>query len=118
MNVTIKSANCIVIDSGLVTSFDFNPIELTLSTDGLNDYMIKFVFIKDEKIKEHNLAASSTNNSVTFMLTNFNNPLGTGTLKPLNFATDPFGKNMYINFYVYMVGESNPTLHYTIYKES
>ena len=118
MNVTIKSANCVVVDSGLVTAFDENPIEITLLTDDKNKFTLKFVFNKDEKISGHNLSASSTEDSVTFFLTNFTNPLGTGTSKPLNFATDSLGKKLYINFYVYTIGQSNSTLHYTIYKES
>jgi prepilin-type N-terminal cleavage/methylation domain-containing protein len=80
-------------------------------------YHIIFEFIKDETTKEHNLSAKTQPNGVVFLLTNFAKPLGTGTIKPINFATQGTGANLYINFYVYSVGDANPTLQYTIYRE-
>lgn len=116
MQNRIKSSNYQVISSGLVTSFDGAPIDI--SSRELNDfkYHIIFEFIEDESTKEHSLSAISQPDGVKFILTNFANPLGTGTIKPINFA-EQSGKNLYINFYVYSVGKSNPTLHYTIYRE-
>ena len=118
MDVKIMSANCEVVSSGLVTSFGGAPINISLPNSRGADFRIKFEFIKDEQNKEHSLRASSDSAGVIFFLTNFAKPLGTGTVKPINFASEEStGKALYINFYVYSVGESNPTLQYTIYRE-
>lgn len=118
MDVKITSSNYEVINSGLATSFDGGPIEIDLLDNGQKKFHITFQFQKDETSKEHRLSAISQESGVILILTNFTNPLGTGTVKPINFATDTEGKELFINFYVYVVGDSNPTLHYTIYRES
>ena len=117
MELKITSGTCEVISSGLVTSFGGSPIDISLPNPTGTSYHIIFEFIKDETTKEHNLSAKTQPNGVVFLLTNFAKPLGTGTIKPINFATQGTGANLYINFYVYSVGDANPTLQYTIYIE-
>ncbi len=118
MDVKITSANCEIISSGLVTSFDGAPIDISFPSLNNTGFHIKFEFIKDESTKDHHLQAKSDAEQITFLLTNFENPLGTGTIKPINFGSETnTGKKLYINFYVCSVGEANPTLQYTIYRE-
>ena len=118
MDVKITSANCDIISSGSVTSFDGAPIDISLPIRNNARFHIKFEFIKDESTEEHRLQAKYDSEEIVFLLTNFAKPLGTGTIKPINFATETnTGKKLYINFYVYSVGKANPTLQYTIYRE-
>lgn len=118
MDVKIESANCEIISSGLVTSFDGAPIDISLPDLNNTWFHIKFKFIKDESTKDHRVQAESGSEEIVFLLTNFTNPLGTGTTKPINFGSENnTGKKLYINFYVYSIGEANPTLQYTIYRE-
>ena len=117
MDVKITTANHIVINSGLVTSFNGEPISITLNSQA-DPFRLTFKFYKDETNDGHKMEAETpSNREVILKLTNFNNPLGTGTVHPVEFATTSDGKALFINFYVYLVGKSSPTLQYTIYQE-
>lgn len=118
MNVKITTANCEVIDSGFVTSFTGEPINIILDATTDTPFTISFVFLKDNEIKGSFYNAEAPNQrEVVFRLTNFTDPLGTGIIKPIEIANNAEGKKIYISFFAYTVGESAPTLHYTIYKE-
>ena len=118
MDVKITSSNCEIISSGLVTSFDGAPINISLPNINDTRFNIKFEFLKDDSTKEHRLQARHNSKEIIFLLTYIANPLGTGSKMPINFGTETItGKELYINFYVYSVGEANPTLQYTIYRE-
>lgn len=117
MDVKITTANYEVISSGLATSFNGEPISITLYSSP-TPFKITFKFLKDESLDGQKMDPETPNDhEVILKLTNFDNPLGTGTVRPVGFATAGDGKNLFINFYVYVVGKSSPTLHYTIYKE-
>lgn len=118
MDIKITTANCEVITSGLVTSFNNEPICITIPTKS-DPFKITFEFYIDKSIEGQEMSAdASTESEVILKLTNFNSPLGTGTINPISFGTETTtGKKLYINFYVHVVGKSSPTLHYTIYKE-
>lgn len=117
MNVKITTAGYEVINSGLVTAFNNEPICIQLPNEAGKPFKLSFCFLKDKSITDHRMEAEAPNNNeVVVKLINFNNPLGTGTIRPVHFASSN-GKKLYVNFYVYVVGESSSTLHYTIYKE-
>ena len=117
MDTKITTANGEVINSGLVTSFFGEPISITLQA-APTPFKLTFKFLNDESHEGQKMDAETPNDhEVILKLTNFNNPLGTGTVKPVGFATASDGKSLFINFYVYVVGKSSPTLQYTIYKE-
>lgn len=117
MEVKITTAGYEVINSGVVTAFNNEPICIQLPNESGTPFKLTFCFLKDQSIKNHRIKAEAPNNNeVIVKLTNFNNPLGTGTARPVNFASFD-GKQLYVSFYVYVVGESVSTLYYTIYKE-
>lgn len=117
MNVKITTANYEVVNSGLVTSFNEEPITITLNSSA-NPFTLTFKFFRDETNDGQKMDAEMpSDHEVILKLTNFINPLGTGTIHPVGFATTGEGKKLYVNFYVYVVGKSSPTLQYTIYKE-
>ncbi len=117
MNVKITTANCEVVNSGLVTSFNGEPISLTLNSSP-TPFKLTFKFLTDKSTEGQKMDAETPNtHEVILKLTNFKNPLGTGTARPVEFATNGDGKKLFINFYVYVVGDSSQTLQYTIYKE-
>ena len=117
MDARITTANYEVINSGLVTSFNGEPISITLNPS-TRPFTLTFKFLRDESMNGENIDAETPNNNeVILTLTNFINPLGTGTIRPIGFATSGDGKRLFVNFYVYVVGKSSPTLQYTIYKE-
>ena len=118
MNVKITTAGHEVINSGLVTAFNNEPICIELPNASGAPFKLTFSFVKDISCKEHKIEAETPNEQeVLLKLTNFTNPLGTGTIRPIGFASSADGKKLYINFYVYVIGESSSTLQYTIYKE-
>lgn len=118
MDVKITTAGYEVINSGLVTAFNNEPICIELPNTNGRSFKLTFSFLKDESSTEYRIEAETPNDQeVVIKLTNFTNPLGTGTVRPIGFASSTDGKKLYINFYVYVVGKSSSTLHYTIYKE-
>ena len=118
MQLNISTGGYNVISSGLVTAFNNEPICITIPNEKSADFKLVFQFHKDDSSEEQKLEAdTSGSKKVILKLTNFNNPLGTGTIHPIGFATDSDKKQLFINFYVYVVGKSSPTLHYTIYKK-
>ncbi len=116
MVTNIISGSHQVIASGLVTSYENNPIEITI----YSDYKLKFTFIQNEKEAKQqlNIVQLINETGINFELTNFDNPLGTATIKPIVFALDNRAqKELSICFSVYVVGEASHTLQYTIYRE-
>lgn len=105
-----------IISSGMVISFDNEPITLKLSEDETSVATLKFVFKDSEEEKKATLSGEVVNNELVLSLTNFNNPMGSGTTKPMNFATYK-GLAMYLHFRVTALSDSDRTLYYTIYKE-
>lgn len=118
MQLNITTGGHKVISSGLVTAFNDEPICITIPNAKSEDFELVFQFFKDDSSEEQKLEAdTSGTKKVILKLTNFNSPLGSGTIHPVGFATDSDKKQLFINFYVYVVGKSSSTLHYTIYKE-
>lgn len=100
----------------MVISFDNQPITLKLSEDETSVATLKFVFKDSEEEKKATLSGEVVNNELVLSLTNFNNPMGSGTTKPMKFATYKESA-MYLHFRVTALSDSDRTLYYTIYKE-
>lgn len=118
MQLNITTGGHKVISSGLVTAFNDEPISITIPNAKAESFELVFQFFTDNSLEGQNIEADTSGpKKVILKLTNFNSPLGTGTIHPIAFATDSDKKQLFINFYVYVVGKSSPTIHYTIYKE-
>lgn len=88
MDVKITTADYEVINSGLVTAFNGEPITITLNSTP-KPFKMTFKFFKDESHEGQKMDAETPNDhEVILKLTNFNNPLGTGTVRPVGFASD------------------------------
>lgn len=116
-SLNIKSGNADIIASGIVMSFEGNPIEIEFGKPG-NRLKLINVF-QDEKGKaDLRVEAMKIDNSIlkiTFF--NFNNPLGSGNTKPLSFGTYE-GRRIYINYRIFDLNPNeniDKSLHYTIY---
>jgi len=116
-SLNIKSGNADIIASGIVMSFEGNPIEIEFGKPG-NRLKLINVF-QDEKGKaDLRVEAMKIGNSIlkiTFF--NFNNPLGSGNTKPLSFGTYE-GRRIYINYRIFDLNPNeniDKSLHYTIY---
>ncbi|HCA5151335.1 DUF6864 domain-containing function [Acinetobacter baumannii] len=114
IEVNVSTNNLKVLTSGLV--FSIGGEEIYISID---DVKVKFEFIEeDDKVKpsiKYNISEVN-NKELVVSLINFNNTLGQGIIKPLNFLyTEHF--NLYISFYVYTLNDkkSNRQISYTIY---
>lgn len=78
------------------------------------DLLIKFTSNDEE---QQRLQQSVSGNTITFNCVNFDNPLGTGTKKPIELATFN-SKKVYINFWVNALGDNAlKKITYTIYSE-
>ncbi len=103
-----------VISSGTIIQFNNQPIELKL---GLVDFplsvILKFVNTNTE---EMNLVPDIIDGqTLSLEFHNYNNPLGTGSSKPLKIA-DYQGKHIYLNYRVYSLNDTaDKTIHYSFY---
>ena len=95
MDIKIKNGNLSLISSESLL-IDGQPLTITMD----NDYTIKFSFVDDSTNTEQKVDVETNNSGVEFVLKNFNNPLGTGIAKPVEFAKKS-GKAIYISFCVY-----------------
>lgn len=106
-----------VVASGSVITFNHKPIKIRIDTDDENeeDLSIIFKFKEDEKIPEPQAVPSVEGNTLTLILLNYNNVLGTGTGEP--FQLGYIGnKDVYISFRVYgFDNASEKLLHYTVH---
>ena len=110
------SNNKEIIASGTAISFNDEPITIKLFDDAQQVVLMQFSFEKDTEDKNQRMQTSIADDTLIFTLVNFDNPLGTGTNKPINFASYN-SKTLYIHFRVTSLQDSDRTLYYSIYAE-
>lgn len=113
---SIFSAQKEIVSSGTVISFNNEPITLQVFKDTTKVFTMKFVFKNNEEEKNAVLSGEVINNELILSLTNFNDPIGSGTTNPMKFASYK-GQDLYLHFRVTTLSDSDKTLYYTIYKE-
>lgn len=116
IKTTISSRNKIIITSGSVITFDNEPITIKIFDDGQQIISLQFIFQTNADVKEPAMVSTVTNDTLILTLTNFDNPIGTGSTKPINFAKYK-NKTLYLHFRVNALSESDKTLYYTVYAE-
>ena len=105
-----------IISTGSVISFNSEPITIKLFEETRQIVALKFIFKQDSAIKGQSLSTEVVNDELQLILFNFDNPIGTGTTKPMNFAQ--YGKKtLYLHFRVTSLSDSDRTLYYSIYAE-
>ena len=117
MTIEKLSSEHIILDSGSAITYS-NTAELTFSVK-MDDTFSFLLILKFENTGEnqHELKQSVSGNTITLTCVNFDNPLGTGTTKPIELATFN-GKKIYVNFWVYALGErSLRKIVYSFYSE-
>lgn len=116
LETTIFSGNKMIIASGTVITFDNEPITIKLFENSQQKISLQFIFQTNTDIKEPAMSTTVTRNTLIFTLTNFDNPIGTGSTKPINFAKYK-NETLYLHFRVNALSESDKTLYYTVYAE-
>ena len=96
----ITSGSKEFIASGSLNTFDQTPILLEISDNNKKFLKIQFEFKTDKDISETKTEVAINEDTMVFSLTNYDNPLGTGLVEPLQFAKYN-SKLLYILFYVY-----------------
>ena len=110
------SSNKEIVASSTAISFNNEPITIKLFDDAQQVVVIQFSFEKDSEDKDQHIKTSIADDTLIFTLINFDNPIGTGTTKPINFARYN-SKTLYIHFRVTSLQDSDRTLYYSIYAE-
>ncbi|MFS0689404.1 DUF6864 domain-containing function [Sporosarcina sp. 179-K 8C2 HS] len=103
-----------LIESGVVIQFNNQPVEFNLE---LTNFPLKIimVFKNDSKTEPHMEPATIDNTTLSLILYNYNNPLGTGSTRPLKIA-DYQGKHIYLNYRIYSLSDtSDKTVQYSFY---
>lgn len=118
MNVEKATGSYNVLDSGTFLTYDSNAgASFTIKMDETFSFILNLEFESSEP-NESFLKQKVSENTITFTCENFDNSLGIGTKTPIELATFR-GKKVYINFWVYMLGEKAVRkIVYTFYYKS
>ena len=114
MELNISTNQHKVIESGSIISYEKDSdIEMNVAFENGFSFKILFLFI-DEKIKESRLDKEiKEGNKIIFKCVNFDNALGTGTVKPVSLATIE-NKEVFLHFWVYLLADKGARkLEYT-----
>lgn len=112
----VFSENKEIMASGSVIAFKNEPITLKVFDSDQQVLILRFCFTKNADSSKTRLLTSINDNILTFTFENFNNPLGAGTVEPVDIATYN-GKKMYIHLRVTPLSNSDTTLLYSVYLE-
>ena len=83
-----------VIASGIAPSILESKLKLVY-----DDLQFEFDFVNNKEINNHNIELKIVEKKLVFILTNFNNSLGTGIVTPLEIGHHN-GRRLYISFWV------------------
>jgi len=116
-DVLIKSSSAEVVATGTVISFNGEPIEISY---GPTESRLKLILIfksENETSKKLKIIPKLISNTVLELhMYNFDNTLGTGTLRPILIGTLG-GKNLYVHLRTGgITPESDKTIHFTLYR--
>lgn len=110
-----------LIDSNSVLYFKNDyPLEIEEVFNASFKLHIRFINEKDES-GTHNLQfkVNTETNVIEYKCVNFDNPLGTGTVNPLEICTIN-GKKVFLHFWIFSMGGDNGVtrkLEYSVWKE-
>lgn len=110
----VSSGNSQVISTGTIIQFNRQPIEFKIDFPGFPLKLImNFENTTDPQTKMEAQTVDVNTISLTFY--NYNNPLGTGTVKALKIA-DYKGQHVYLNYKIYaLTDQGEKTVQYTFY---
>ena len=120
-NTNIYSGSYELINSKSVLYFESDaPLEIEEIFDSSFKLTIRIINDKDDS-GTHNLQfkVNPATNVIEYRCINFDNPLGTGTSKPIEICTVD-GKKVYIHFWIYSMGGANGItrkIDYSLWKE-
>lgn len=109
MNIKLKYGELTLIKSDSVIIHDNQPINIIID-DG---YTVVVSAQDDSSTTEQNINITPNDRGVKIDLINFNNPLGTATSKPIEFAKQN-GNAISISICLYTIGTAK-IIHYNIY---
>ena len=121
MIISFSSGGATVVSTGSVFSYNDQPIEICLKDIEGKGFVfnLKFSFSYDDKDPTPRWVPGQDDTNMCFhrVLINYNNPLGTGMLSPLMFASNNLGVCYYITFMVNGWEKSlSKRFTYTIYR--
>jgi hypothetical protein len=110
----VRSGPAEIVASGTVIAFNGSPVEIEFGSPWKLHLILRFKDVPgEEKQRISGKIIDRRTLEVTFF--NFKNPLGSGSTRAI-----PIGKvgdnEVYIQYRIHALGESDKTLHYTIYR--
>ncbi len=117
MIIEKKSNDFLVVDNGVISSFDKDAnISFKLNIEE-EVFAIVFSFVQDNQKEGFGLRTKvESKNKIIVECINFDNPVGTGTVTPIELATIN-NKKFYVNFNVRKINNGPHMLSYTFYIE-
>ncbi len=111
------SSNRKIITDGTIITWDAeNGADLKINFQNKFHVALRWMFPNDGKEKKLKIEIED-DNTMIFYCNNFNNSLGTGTSRPIEFATVD-GRKTFIHFWVYRLGGTGTRkIEYCVYQE-
>lgn len=111
----IKSGQAEILQTGSIISYDSSPITIEFGDNNTN-LALNIEFKNTEDGKALIETGDVVNNSLQLILSNFNNQLGSGSIKPIAIGTWD-NMTLSFSFRVYTLnGSDQKTLYFTFYK--
>lgn len=104
-----------VIGSGSVMTFEHKPLKITVDPKAKQPVTLIIQFKNAKDTKKQDIHTATTDNTLTITLQNYNNSLGTGTIKPVEIGTFNSDR-LWMHFRVYALDDKSDKLFfYTFY---
>jgi len=117
MEISARSGRATIVASAQITTFEGEPLELTIWFQPEQSFTVKWSFESDASVDDVAVDLEQDDDVFHILCTNFDGVDGRGTGKPLHLV-DAGPYRFWLHFRVFLFGKTEDrTLHYTIYME-
>ena len=117
MELSARSGRASIIASAQVTTFEGNPLEITVWANAENPFVLKWSFFTDPEIEDVAVEVEQRDGAFHFLCTNFDDLDGRGTSRPVRLL-DIGTRRFWVHFRVFLYGKTmDRTVHYTLFVE-
>ena len=117
MELSARSGRVAIVASGQITTFEGNPLEITVWASQEQPFLLKWSFFSDPEVQDVAVSVEQQQGLIHLLCTNFDGPDGRGTSRPMRLL-DVGTRRFWLHFRVFVFGKTeDKTLHYSIYVE-
>jgi hypothetical protein len=117
MELSARSGQMSIVASGNVTTFNENPLELTVWASEESRFVLKWSFDSQSETEDVSVNLTKSGSEIHLICTNFDTAEGRGTRAPLQLV-DVGSRRFWLHFRVFLHGKSvDRDVQYTLYVE-